>query len=112
MEVFKYFICRKGKKKIEQSVTKHLQTEKKLELNKIKTFLNFKKNINNSKRQLRELLLNLKDKGKKIVGYGAPAKSTTILNYCEIDSSLIEKIFDNTSTKIGQYTPVKSLIPI
>ena len=108
----RYFISRKGKKKIDQSVIKHLETEKKLEIHKIKTFLNFKKNIDHSKRLLRELLLNLKDKGKKIVGYGAPAKSTTILNYCEIDSSLIEKIFDNSSTKIGKYTPGKSLIPI
>ena len=108
----RYFICRKGKKKIDQSVTEHLQIEKSLKLNNIITFLNFKKNINSSKKQLKDLLLDLKKKGKKIVGYGAPAKSTTILNYCDFDNSLIEKIFDNSSTKVGKYTPGKSMIPI
>jgi len=108
----RYFICRKGKKKIDQTVIEYMQVEKTLELNNIKTFLNFKKNISNSKKILRDLLFNFKKNGKKIVGYGAPAKSTTILNYCDIDSSLIEKIFDNSSTKIGKYTPGKSVIPI
>ena len=108
----RYFICRKGKKKIDQSVTEHLQIEKSLKLNNIITFLNFKKSINSSKKQLKDLLLDLKKKGKKIVGYGAPAKSTTILNYCDFNNSLIEKIFDNSSTKVGKYTPGKSMIPI
>ena len=49
---------------------------------------------------------------KKIVGYGAPAKSTTVLNFCNIDNKIIDKIFDNSVTKIGKYTPGKSLIPI
>ena len=108
----RYFICRKGKKKIDQTVVDYMHVEKTLKLNEIKTFLNFKKNIINSKKILRDLLFNFKKNGKKIVGYGAPAKSTTILNYCDIDSSLIEKIFDNSSTKIGKYTPGKSVIPI
>jgi len=108
----RYFICRKGKKKIDRSVTEYLQIEKSLKLNNITTFLNFKKSINSSKKQLKDLLLDLKKKGKKIVGYGAPAKSTTILNYCDLDNSLIEKIFDNSSTKVGKYTPGKSMIPI
>lgn len=108
----RYFICRKGKKKIDQTVVEYMQVEKTLKLNNIKTFLNFKKNVSNSKKILRDLLFNFKKNGKKIVGYGAPAKSTTILNYCDIDSSLIEKIFDNSSTKVGKYTPGKSMIPI
>ena len=46
------------------------------------------------------------------MGYGAPAKSTTILNFCDINFKLIDKIFDNSKTKIGKYTPGKSLIKI
>ena len=59
-----------------------------------------------------ELLNDLKAKNKKIVGYGAPAKSTTVLNFCNIDNKMIDKIFDNSETKIGKYTPGKSLIQI
>src|SRR5207244_8211845 len=39
--------------------------------------------------KLRHLLLKLKREGKRIVGYGAPAKATTLLNYCSIDSSIV-----------------------
>ena len=46
------------------------------------------------------------------MGYGAPAKSTTILNFCDINFRLVDKIFDNSATKIGKYTPGKSLIKI
>jgi methylation protein EvaC len=53
----------------------------------------------------------LKSKGERVVGYGATAKSTTILNYCGIDKYLIDCIYDNTPTKQGKYAP-GSLIPI
>ena len=54
----------------------------------------------------------MKKRNKIIVGYGAPAKSTTILNFCDINFRLVDKIFDNSATKIGKYTPGKSLIKI
>ena len=46
------------------------------------------------------------------MGYGAPANFTTILNFCDINFRLVDKIFDNSATKIGKYTPGKSLIKI
>jgi methylation protein EvaC len=48
---------------------------------------------------------------KEIVGYGATAKSTTILNYCNISSDKIKRIYDTTPIKIGKYSPGKH-IPI
>ena len=54
----------------------------------------------------------MKSNKKTIVGYGAPAKSTTILNYCKINNSLIDKIFDNSKTKINKKTPGMSLIDV
>ena len=42
---------------------------------------------------------------KNIAGYAATSKSTTILNYCNIDSTLIDFICDTTKDKIGKYSP-------
>ena len=47
-----------------------------------------------SKKQLLKLLEELKLNGKKVVGYAATSKSTTILNYCGISTNLIEHIYD------------------
>jgi len=43
--------------------------------------------------------------GREIVGYGATAKSTTVLNYCKIGTSLISRIYDNTPIKQGKFSP-------
>ena len=108
----RYYISKKGKKKITNRVYKHQESEKIAELSKLSTFKKFKETTINSKNKLLELLNDLKAKNKKIVGYGAPAKSTTVLNFCNIDNKMIDKIFDNSETKIGKYTPGKSLIQI
>ena len=58
-----------------------------------------------------QLIENLKKQGKSISGYAATSKSTTVLNYCGIDSSLIDYICDSTPEKIGMVSP-GSNIPI
>tara|TARA_Y100000590_G_scaffold369342_1_gene430533 strand:- start:2404 stop:3573 length:1170 start_codon:yes stop_codon:yes gene_type:complete len=108
----RYYIAKKNKKKISKEVFKHMKIENKLAINKISTYKKFKKKTVDSKNKLVNFLHKLKKKNKVIVGYGAPAKSTTVLNYCGIDSSIIDKIFDNSETKISKYTPGKSLIYI
>jgi len=50
-------------------------------------------------------LRELASDGMRVAGYGASAKSTTILNWCDIDSSLIQYMVDTTPTKHGRYTP-------
>ena len=44
-------------------------------------------------------------KNKKIIGYGATAKSCTVLNYCNIDYKKINYFYDTTSFKINHYLP-------
>jgi methylation protein EvaC len=51
------------------------------------------------------LLQKLKAQGKRVVGYGATSKSTTILNYCGIGPDLIAYICDTTPVKQGKFTP-------
>ena len=108
----RYFIAKKNAKKIQNSVIEHQNNEDSFGIKKISTYLKFKENVVKSKEKLTSLLKNLKSNKKTIVGYGAPAKSTTILNYCKINNSLIDKIFDNSKTKINKKTPGMSLIDV
>jgi SAM-dependent methyltransferase len=72
----------------------------------------FRDRIVESKRALSSLLLDLKRKGKSIVGVGAPARSTMLLNYCNIDRDILDYIVEPAgSLKNGLFTPA-SRIPI
>jgi methylation protein EvaC len=55
--------------------------------------------------RLLRLLYGLKDQGKLVAGYGAPAKSATLLNFCHIGPDLVQYIVDTTPAKQGRYTP-------
>ncbi len=102
----RYFICKdQSKIKIDRSVENHRREEMKLSLHKLKTYINFAKRIKNSKIRLIKILNEIKKSGKKIIGYGATAKSVTILNYCKIDSSIIDYFLDITPEKINKYLP-------
>ena len=55
--------------------------------------------------KLLEIMQNLKRDGRKIVGYGAPAKATILLNYCSIDNSILDFVIDTTPFKQGKFIP-------
>ena len=101
----RYVIARKGNHNIENNVNLILNEEKLKNLDNINACLEFKNNCENSKYKLNKLLKKLKDDGKKIAGYAATSKSTTILNYCKIDNNIIDFICDTTEEKIGKYSP-------
>ena len=101
----RYVISRKNKRPINKNVKKILDEEKLNNLDNLDSCLKFKKNCENSKIKLNNLLKKYISEGKRIVGYGATSKSTTILNYCEINSEIIEYICDTTKEKIGKYSP-------
>ena len=61
--------------------------------------------MKHQKKKTKESLLEFKSNNYKIVGYAATSKSTTVLNYCEIDSEIIDFICDTTKEKIGKFTP-------
>jgi len=74
-------------------------------LSDLKRLETFQKEVIKSKHKFLSLLHHIKLNGEKIVGYGAPAKSSTILNYCGITTELIEKIYDTTPCKQGTLSP-------
>jgi methylation protein EvaC len=90
---------------------KILKHETDLGLNKLTTYENFAKACNERRMEFRNLLEKLNAEGATVAGYAATSKSTTILNYCDVDSSLIQFISDSTPEKIGKLTP-GSYIPI
>ena len=80
-------------------------------LNTLSTYLSYHQKVENFKKKLVQELLNLKKMGKTIVGYGAPAKGNTLLNFCEIGPKLIDYTVDRNPYKQGRLLP-GSRIPI
>jgi len=107
----RYVLSHKGARDISGAVKKQLAHEKELKLDQKETYLEFKDNCEQSRSKLVDLLKDLKAKGKRVVGYGATSKSTTILNYCGIGPDLIEFISDTTPIKQGKFAP-GSHIPV
>ena len=101
----RYVISRKKQRVISDNVQKILDEEKMYNLDNIESCLKFKKNCEASKKKLNDLLKKFINDGKKIVGYAATSKSTTILNYCGINEKIIEYICDTTKEKIGKFSP-------
>lgn len=58
-----------------------------------------------TKRRLLNCLINLKQNKKTIVGYGAPAKGNTLLNYCGIRTDMLDYVVDRSPHKQGHFTP-------
>lgn len=58
-----------------------------------------------NKRHLIGILTKHKEDGKTIVGYGAPAKATTLLHYFGIGSDIVDFIVDDSPLKVGRFMP-------
>jgi hypothetical protein len=61
--------------------------------------------VKKTKRKFLEFLINAKECGKAVVGYGAPAKGNTLLNYCGVRADLIDYTVDRSPYKQGQLLP-------
>ena len=101
----RYIISRKNEHSISERVIKGLFVEKKNNLDNLKSCLEFKKNCEKSKEKIITKLKKFKKEGKEICGYAATSKSTTILNYCNLDTNFINFICDTTKEKIGKFSP-------
>jgi len=107
----RYVIGRKNNHKINPRVNDILASENINKLDDISSCLKFKKDCEESKDKVIAALNKFKNDGKKISGYAATAKSTTLLNYCNLNANIIDYICDTTSEKIGKFSP-GSHIPI
>jgi 2-polyprenyl-3-methyl-5-hydroxy-6-metoxy-1,4-benzoquinol methylase len=105
----RYVLAHEGAYPVSDAVTKLLLKEHALGLHLLSTFEGFRKKVEQSRTDLVSLLRDLKSQGKRIAGYGATSKSTTVLNYCGIGPDLIEYISDTTPIKQGKFTPGKHI---
>ena len=101
----RYIIARKGKYPVSDKVHMQLKKEKNMALDKPETYESFRRCCEYSRDSLMALLRDLNRQGKRIVGYAATSKSTTIINYCGINTDLIEFISDTTPIKQGKFSP-------
>ncbi|HXR18546.1 MAG TPA: class I SAM-dependent methyltransferase [Steroidobacteraceae bacterium] len=76
-----------------------------LGFDRLRTYQNFAEQVKSTKRKILSLLIDLKNRGKSIVGYGAPGKGNTLLNYCGIRTDLLSYTVDRNPYKQGKYTP-------
>lgn len=88
-----------------KAVSAFMAREKKLGLHSNKAYSTFALKVRKNKKVLIDLLRKIKIDGKKITGYGAPAKGNTLLNYCQITPKILDFITDTTISKQGLYTP-------
>jgi hypothetical protein len=68
-------------------------------------YLGFAEKVKAAKRDLLDFLIRAKREGKSVVGYGAPAKGNTLLNYCGIRTDFIDYTVDRNPHKQGRFLP-------
>jgi hypothetical protein len=72
---------------------------------KLERYRGFGEQVKATKRKLLTFLIDAKERGKKVVGYGAPGKGNTLLNYCGIRTDFLDFTVDANPYKQGKYTP-------
>jgi hypothetical protein len=74
-------------------------------LDRLATYTGFEQKVQKVKRDLLSFLIEAKNQGKRVAGYGAAAKGTTLLNYCGIREDLLDYVADRSPHKQGRYIP-------
>jgi SAM-dependent methyltransferase len=92
-------------------VAEWLSREKAAGLFERQTYVDHAQRVERIRTELMHLLLDLKRQGKKLAGYGAPAKGSTLLNYYGIGPDLLDFLADRNALKQGRYSP-GSHIPV
>jgi SAM-dependent methyltransferase len=88
-----------------KSVRALLDREQRLGFRNIATYASFGDQVKRTKRKLLSFLIEAKETGKVICGYGAPGKGNTLLNYCGIGKDFLEFTVDRNPYKHGRFTP-------
>lgn len=105
------YAARKGVLRVSHSVAELLRHEEKVGLS-AEQLKEFKKRVVVSKLELHALLLDIKKKGGRIYGIGAPSRASTLINYVGLDDGLLNCVLEvKGSHKVGKYIP-GTLIPV
>ncbi|EGP92878.1 C-methyltransferase [Nitrosarchaeum koreense MY1] len=91
--------------KISENIAKLIKKEHEFGIDKMEVYSNFQKTIELLKQQICKFFSTIKNENKTIVGYGAPAKGNTLLNYCKIGNDVINYTVDKNPYKQGLFLP-------
>ena len=98
------YIKKDKNSKIDKSVKSLLNEEEKFGLKKYSTYKDFAEKIYTIQKNVKKNIQKLKSNGKKLIGYGSPAKATTALNFFGV-SSEIDFIVEDNKLKHGKFVP-------
>lgn len=101
----RYTLAHRGAREPSPAVAELLAEEQRARVSDLATLERFGENVQKIFRDLTTLLLELKADGKRVVGYGATAKSSVVTNFCGIGPELVEFVSDITPSKQGRLTP-------
>ena len=92
-----------------QEISPRVNEIKQLELHsgldQLDTYLDFTDKVEHTRQSLLDFIIKAKEQNKSIVGYGAPAKGNTLLNYCNIKTDFIDYTVDRSPHKQGKFLP-------
>jgi SAM-dependent methyltransferase len=94
-----------GGRPIGASVTEALEVEERMGLDREETFIAFGRRVDALGKRLRELLSQVRAEGKRVAGFGAPAKATTLMHHFGLGRETLDFIVDDSPLKQGLFTP-------
>jgi 2-polyprenyl-3-methyl-5-hydroxy-6-metoxy-1,4-benzoquinol methylase len=92
-------------KEVTTNVSVLLKREIDLGFETLEYYSRFEEQIKETKRKIRDFLIQAKRDGKSVAGYGAPGKGNTLLNYCGVRTDFIDYTVDMSPHKQGNYLP-------
>lgn len=99
------YLAHEGKEDVRQSVRDIIAREERLGYKTVALYEAYEEKVKETKRKLLAFLIEAKNAGKTVVGYGAPGKGNTLLNYCGIGPDFLDFTVDRNHHKHGRYTP-------
>jgi hypothetical protein len=102
---FRVFACHKGDRPISKRVTDLVSVEEKAGLYEAATNAKFEEDIARRRRDLFDAVYSRVRAGKKVIGIGAPAKASTVANFCRLGPESIDYITEVNPLRMGKYLP-------
>jgi len=99
------FLAHEGEEDVTPAVRALIAREEKLGYKTVALYADYEEKVKATKRKLLSFLIEAKNAGKKVVGYGAPGKGNTLLNYCGIGTDFLDFTVDRNPHKHGRFTP-------
>jgi SAM-dependent methyltransferase len=99
------YLAHEGEEQVSLAVKSLIAREEKLGYKTVGLYAAYTEKVKATKRKLLSFLIEAKNAGKTVVGYGAPGKGNTLLNYCGVGADFLDFTVDRNPHKHGRFTP-------